>query len=229
VQAQNRIYRKKMCPWGQKAVQLLDQHKIEYTDHLFESKEQELRFKKELSVSTTPQVFLDGKHIGGYRELQQYLYAPVQHTENKSSYLSFFVLISISVLLSLMLSLGLKGFLGFSLVLMASCKLMDIKAFVFRFKQYDILAKKLPAYGFVYPFLELGLGLLLLAGLLTSVLAVAAVIIGLLGICGVVKSLFIDKHRFNCASLGGHYPLPLSVLSLTEHLIFVFVGVILLL
>ncbi|MCU4676523.1 glutaredoxin [Catenovulum sp. 2E275] len=219
MQAQNRIYRKKMCPWGQKAVQLLDQHQVSYQDHLFDSKDEELQFKKELSVTTTPQIFIDGKHIGGYRELQRYFNAPIEHGENQTQYLSLVILLGFSGLLSFVLGLGLKGFLGIGLSLFATLKLMDLKAFVFRFKQYDMIAKKLPAYGFIFPFIQLIAGFAILAGLFHPVICIIAILFGLLGIGSIVKSLFIDKHRFNCGSVGGHYPLPLSILSFVEPLL----------
>lgn len=226
--AQNRIYRKKMCPWGQKAVQLLDEHSVSYQDHLFDSKDEEMQFKHELAVSTTPQIFLNGKHIGGYRELQQYLASPDKH-ESKSSLWGLIWILIASALLAFVTELNLKGFLGFALTLFASLKIMDLKSFARRFTQYDLICVKLPQYAFVFPFIQLILGLALLVGYFYLALSIVAIITGLVGLAGIIKSLYIDKNSLKCSSIGGYYPVPLTLSSLTEYIILLLIGVILVL
>lgn len=48
---------------------------------------------------------------------------------------------------------------GFFLVFSAF-KFLDIKGFATGYATYDLLAKRFYGYGFIYPFLELGLGIL---------------------------------------------------------------------
>lgn len=223
--AQNRIYRKKMCPWGQKAVQLLDEHNVSYQDHLFDSKDEEIQFKHELAVSTTPQIFLNGKHIGGYRELQQYLVSPDKHI-SKTSHWGLIWLLAASALLAVATGLNLKGFLGFALTAFASLKIMDLKAFAHRFKQYDLICFKLPQYAYVFPFIQFILGLALLAGYFYLSLSLVAIVTGLVGLAGIIKSLYIDKNSLKCSSVGGYYATPLTLSSLTEYAILLLVGII---
>lgn len=66
---QNHIYHKDGCPFAAKAIQLLDQHNISYRVHVFADQTEEQLFKDEHGVTTTPQVFLEGRRIGGYDEL----------------------------------------------------------------------------------------------------------------------------------------------------------------
>lgn len=49
--------------------------------------------------------------------------------------------------------------LGFFFCVFAYFKFLDLKGFQNMFVQYDVLSKRIPAYGLVYPFIEFGLGL----------------------------------------------------------------------
>ncbi len=69
----NQIFRKKTCPYGQKAVELLENRGIVFEDNIFQSKEEEETFKTKHAVSTTPQIFLDGVRLGGYDKLADHL------------------------------------------------------------------------------------------------------------------------------------------------------------
>ena len=46
---------------------------------------------------------------------------------------------------------------GFFLVF-SFFKLLDLAGFAKSYAIYDVLAKKMPTYGYIYPFIELGLG-----------------------------------------------------------------------
>lgn len=66
------VFRKPGCPYGKKAIALLEEQGVDFDDHVFESMEQEQQFKSDHSVSTTPLVFLKGERIGGYDELKKH-------------------------------------------------------------------------------------------------------------------------------------------------------------
>lgn len=61
------------CPFGVRARQLLDDAGFEVDDHILGSREEVDAFEEKIGVSTTPQIFVDGKRIGGSDELEQYL------------------------------------------------------------------------------------------------------------------------------------------------------------
>ena len=61
------------------------------------------------------------------------------------------------------LMVWMHGFMGVFLLIFAVLKIFDLKGFRRGFRMYDILARQVPDYAFVYPFIELGLGLLYLS------------------------------------------------------------------
>jgi len=71
------LYRMKLptheCPYGLLARRMLDDAGFETDERLLVSREQVDEFKTEHGVDTTPQVFVDGKRIGGSDELADYL------------------------------------------------------------------------------------------------------------------------------------------------------------
>jgi copper chaperone CopZ len=116
---------------------------------------------------------------------------------------------------------------GFFLVF-SFFKLMNLRGFAEGYGSYDIVAKQLPVWGYLYPFIELALGLAFLTGfqpLLTN-----AVTLGVMGIStiGVVQSL-LRKSVFQCACLGTVIKLPLSKVTLFEDLLMVAMSAIMLL
>src|SRR5690349_8422044 len=76
------IYRMVMpqhvCPWGLKAVDLLKRSGFEIEDHHLASRAETDAFKAQHGVSTTPQVFIGGKRVGGYDDLRRLLGKPVR-------------------------------------------------------------------------------------------------------------------------------------------------------
>lgn len=71
------LYRMKLdtheCPFGLLAKRMLDDAGIAVDEKLLTTREQVDAFMAEHNVSTTPQVFMDGKRIGGSEELARYL------------------------------------------------------------------------------------------------------------------------------------------------------------
>ena len=103
---------------------------------------------------------------------------------------------------------------GFFLVF-GSFKLMDIKGFVEGYSTYDLLAQRVPAYGYVYPFIELGFGLSMLAGFHpTWLLGLEFTVMAFSGV-GVALKL-MRGEKFQCACLGTFLKVPLTYITLIE-------------
>lgn len=115
---------------------------------------------------------------------------------------------------------------GFFLVF-SFFKLLDIKSFAESFQMYDLLAAKLPVYGKVYPFIELGLGILCLIHFQLYYVYLADIIIMGFGALGVIKSV-LDKRKIRCACLGSVFNLPMSTITIIENSLMVMIGIILL-
>jgi hypothetical protein len=103
---------------------------------------------------------------------------------------------------------------GFFLVF-SFFKLLDVRAFADAYGSYDIVAAKWPVYGFVYPFIELTLGVAYLTHVVPVVTnAVTLVVMGVSAI-GVVKAL-LARRKIRCACLGTVFNLPMSKITLIE-------------
>ena len=61
------------CPFGVRAKQLLEANGFSIEEHILHSREEVEAFEQKQGVETTPQVFIDGKRIGGSDDLESYL------------------------------------------------------------------------------------------------------------------------------------------------------------
>ncbi len=105
---------------------------------------------------------------------------------------------------------------GFFLVF-SFFKLLDLKGFADSYATYDLLAMRVPAYGLVYPFLELGLGLAYLFRWLPEVTNFATLLLMGFSSLGVIVALRA-KRTIRCACLGTVLNLPMSTVTLVEDL-----------
>ena len=108
---------------------------------------------------------------------------------------------------------------GFFLVF-SFFKLLDIKGFASSYQMYDLLAARVKAWGYVYPFVELALGLAYLTAfnpVLTN--SVTLVVMGFSSL-GVIQSV-LDKRKIRCACLGAVFNLPMSTVTIVEDLLMV--------
>ena len=97
------IYRKPNCPYGKKAIELLNKKNIDFIDNVFKDKADEEAFKAKHNVKTTPQIFMDAQIIGGFSDLAaKYGEDPKLDTKpKKKSYKPIIAIFSVSVLLTL--------------------------------------------------------------------------------------------------------------------------------
>ncbi len=213
------------CPWGLKAVKLLQERGLIFEDIKLRSREEIDNFKLKYQVATTPQIFVDTERIGGYTDLAERL--SVAPTPTDTSYTPVIALFATSGLMTLALSLKMAGFMGISLAMLASLKLMDLDSFSDSFQKYDLVTKKFKPYGKIYPFLELAIGLGFLSGVAPLLTGIASTTVGILGSISVFKAVYIDKMALNCACVGGNSKAPLGVVSMTENLMMAIMGSIL--
>jgi len=226
---ENIIHRKESCPWGAKAVDLLDKKHIPYEDHVFTSKEEENSFKEKYHVKTTPQVFIDGHRVGGYEELANELDVNTETPPMEStSYKPVATVFLVALVTSIFLSAGIMGFMGMSLIILATLKLMDLTAFENSFTQYDLISKNFRPYAKFYPFAELFAGLGILSGSFIMLAGSVSALVGIVGIISVYKAVYIDKKDLNCACVGGNSNVPLGAVSFSENAIMAIMGLYLL-
>jgi glutaredoxin len=219
-----------VCPWGLKAKDLLRRRGFTVEDRWLTSRAATDAFKAEHKVSTTPQIFIGGKRIGGYDDLRRFLGMRVADPK-ATSYRPVIALFAMTALLAMAASHAVTGtaftlragewFIAFSMVVLAMLKLQNIESFAAMFLNYDLLAKRWVPYSYVYPFAEGLAGVLMVAGALTWLSAPIALFIGLVGGLSVFKAVYIDKRALKCACVGGSSNVPLGFVSLTENVMMV--------
>ncbi|MFS4437681.1 glutaredoxin family protein [Paracoccaceae bacterium GXU_MW_L88] len=219
-----------MCPSGLKAKDFLDRQGIDFEDHHLTSRPEVDAFKEKHGVETTPQLLVDGKAIGGYEATLKY-FGKEAPKKNETSYQPVIALFAVGALMAIAVTWLAAGtlvsgmtfpkFIAISMVLLGLQKLKDIESFSSMFLTYDLLAQRQVRYGYVYPFLETGAGLLMLAGALTWLAAPVALVIGGIGAISVFKAVYIDKRELKCACVGGDSNVPLGFVSLTENVMMV--------
>lgn len=105
--------------------------------------------------------------------------------------------------------------MGYFLCFFAFFKFLDIKGFASAFQSYDFITKRWPPYGFIYPFLELFLGIFFLTRFLPFFTNLALLIVMTLSSIGIVKKVF-QGEKLNCACLGTTLNVPLGYVSIVE-------------
>lgn len=222
-----------VCPYGRKAIWLLKRHGYRIEDHWLETRAETDAFKAEHGVKTTPQTFIDGRRIGGYDDLRRFFGHTVPEA-GATSYVPVLAVFAVAALIALAVDWLRAGavtpaaaptFIAVAMCLLAMLKLQDVEKFSTMFLNYDLLAQRWPTYGYVYPFAELGAGVLMLAGVLTWLSAPVALVIGGIGAVSVIKAVYIDRRELKCACVGGSSNVPLGFVSLTENLMMIAMAV----
>jgi len=114
------------------------------------------------------------------------------------------------------------GFMLFMRIFMAGFfltfsffKMLNLKAFAESYAMYDIVAKKFSAWGYIYAFIELGLGLSFALNLSPVIVNWVTLIVMTISILGVLESV-LNKKKIQCACLGAVFNLPMSTVTIVE-------------
>lgn len=219
-----------VCPYGLKALHLLRSRGYAVDDRWLRTREETDTFKAEHDVKTTPQVFIDGRRIGGHDDLRRHLGLKVAEP-GATSYRPVAVLFAMTALMALAASMAAFGspftmqagqwFIAFSMCALALLKLQDVDRFATMFLNYDLLARRWVPYGTIYPYAEGLAGVLMAAGVLTWLSAPIALFIGGIGAVSVFKAVYVDKRSIKCACVGGSSNVPLGFVSMLENVMMV--------
>ena len=116
---------------------------------------------------------------------------------------------------------------GIFLVFFALLKIFNLKGFMNGFAMYDLIAMRNSAWGYLYPFIELALGLAYLAFLWPTATYIATIVVFTFGAIGVVLALRRGLD-IACPCMGSVLTVPLSTVTLTEDLLMVVMAIMLL-
>lgn len=218
------------CPYGLKVKDLLERKGFTVEDHLLATRPEVDAFKAKHGVKTTPQTFIGGQRIGGYDDLRRHFGQHVP-APGETSYVPVIALFGVAFLMAWAAAFVTTGqalsvrtaewFIAFAMCLLAMLKLQDVESFSSMFLGYDLLARRWVRYAYAYPWLELGAGVLMIAGVLTWLSIPVAMFIGGVGAVSVFKAVYVDRRDIRCACVGGSSRVPLGFVSLTENLMMV--------
>jgi copper chaperone CopZ len=119
-------------------------------------------------------------------------------------------------------------FMGLFYIVFGFFKMLDLKGFPDSFRMYDPLAKRLPIYGWAYPFIETALGLMFLMRFEVDVALISTLVVLGITTIGVTKTL-LDKKSIRCACLGTALKLPMTEATLIENTVMIAMAVLMLL
>ncbi len=115
-------------------------------------------------------------------------------------------------------------FNGGFFVVFSFFKLLDIQRFADAYGSCDIIAKRFPLYGYIYPFIELSLGLSYFMAFVRLTTNIANCAVMSLSTAGVIRSL-LNETKIQCACLRTVFNLLLSSVTLIEDLFMVSMSV----
>ena len=215
------------CPYGLKALDLLQRHGYEVDDRHLESEEEGDALLKRLGVETTPQTFIGDERVGTLDDLRRRFGEQVADPDSVS-YRPVLVLFAITFLMALgaayiatdqwLSAQAIEWFVAFTMCGLGYLKLRDLESFSTMFLNYDLLARRWVRYSYLYPYGETGAGLLMIPAVLNPLSVPVALFIGTVGAASVIKAVYIDKRELKCACVGGGSGVPLGFVSLTENL-----------
>ncbi len=153
---------------------------------------------------------------------------------NKSSFVNFFVIYKplllvffyiLLVTLAVEIASGefnlhrfMPNFMAGFFLVFSFFKLLDIAGFADSYAMYDVLAKRLPIYGYIYPFIELGLGTSYLLGYRPMLINAITLIVMSFSSIGVILAV-ANKQKIRCACLGTGFNLPMTTVTIVEDVL----------
>jgi hypothetical protein len=155
--------------------------------------------------------------------------------EDATSYTPVLMIFAVAFLMALAVSFAAFGtvltlrafewFIAVAMCLLAVQKLQDVESFSTIVLNYDLLARRWVRYGYLYPYGEALAGILMIAGALIWIASPIALFIGTIGAVSVFKAVYVDRRELKCACVGGSSNVPLGVISLTENLMMIAMGI----
>jgi len=128
---------------------------------------------------------------------------------------------------SFSIMLWMRHFMAGFFIVFAFFKLLNLESFANSYKMYDIIAKRWNFWGYLYPFMELTLGILYLLDLFPVSTNLSTALVLSLSSIGVIQSN-LNKSKIKCACLGDIFNLPMSTVTIVEDVSMVIMAVIML-
>ena len=119
----------------------------------------------------------------------------------------------------------IRWFMGGFMIVFGGLKLMGIEVFVKVAPRYDLIAKRLTPYKYVYPLIQVLLGMLFIIGLFQVFTSLTSLIVGLSSLIGMIQVLS-SRGPIRLSYLGTVIGLRFSTVSIIENTIIVVLSII---
>lgn len=115
---------------------------------------------------------------------------------------------------------AMRMFEGFFFIIFGGFKIINWTGFVNAYQTYDIIAARSRAYAYIYPLIEIGLGVSYLSNFNPVVTNWVTITIMSIGAIGVSQAL-LAKKEVQCACLGVVFKVPMTKVTLLEDVLMI--------
>lgn len=109
----------------------------------------------------------------------------------------------------------MRHFMAGFFLIFSFFKILNLDGFAESYAMYDVVARKFPIWGYLYAFIELGLGIANLIDFSPIVTNAVTFVVMSVSIIGVLQSV-MNKKKIQCACLGAVFNLPMSTVTIIE-------------
>lgn len=114
--------------------------------------------------------------------------------------------------------------MGLFFIIFSFFKVIHLPEFHESFALYDPIARYIPFYGYLYPFLELILGSLFIGGIYIPLISIITIVVLTSTTIGVISTLR-KGEILECACLGVVFDLPLSKVTVFENTVMILMAI----
>lgn len=109
----------------------------------------------------------------------------------------------------------MRHFMAAFFLVFSFFKMLNLRGFAESYVMYDVIARKIPSWSYVYAFTELLLGIAFLLNFSPILSNSITLVVMTLSIIGVLQSV-LNKKTIKCACLGDVFNLPMSTITIIE-------------
>ena len=122
---------------------------------------------------------------------------------------------------------SMRYFMGGFFVCFSFFKFLDLEGFASAYQSYDIIAKRWKPWGYIYPFVELTLGISYIINFMPVETNIVTLLVMGLSSVGVIQAVS-SKQKIKCACLGTGFNLPMTTVTIIEDLGMVLMAMVML-
>ena len=113
---------------------------------------------------------------------------------------------------------AMRHFEGAFFIIFGGLKILHWQGFVNAYRKYDIIAMHSTIYAYIYPLIELSLGVAYLIAFQLLITNIITLILMVIGTIGIAKAL-MRKQKIVCACMGTVFKVPMTAVTLVEDLL----------